>query len=119
MKEPIKYLVVSILITFICLLVGVGIGFLIFKEDEKSTTPSKDMTEEIEKLIQPEREKIDSLTLEIQGKEEIINRLRDSLKNMEVTRIYKVDSIRKLPTTEGVEFLRNKLREFESKYQKE
>lgn len=105
-----------LIISFIILLLGLGLGFLIYDKWYKEPTPPED---NIEEIIQPEKQKIDSLTNEIKGREEIINRLRDSLKNIKIIRIYEVDSIRKLPTTEGVEFLRNKLREFESKYQEE
>ena len=106
-----------LIISFIILLLGLGLGFLIYDKWYKEPTPS--FENNIEEIIQPEKQKIDSLTNEIKGREEIINRLRDSLKNIKIIRIYEVDSIRKLPTTEGVEFLRNKLREFESKYQEE
>lgn len=106
-----------LIISFIILLLGLGLGFLIYDKLYKEPTPSSE--DNIEEIIQPEKQKIDSLTNEIRGREDIINRLRDSLKNIKIIRIYEVDSIRKLPTTEGVEFLRNKLREFESKYREE
>lgn len=105
-----------LIISFIILLLGLGLGFLIYDKWYKEPIPPEN---NIEEIIQPEKQKIDSLTNEIKGREDIINRLRDSLKNIKIIRIYEVDSIRKLPTTEGVEFLRNKLREFESKYQEE
>lgn len=105
-----------LIISFIILLLGLGLGFLIYDKWYKEPIPPEN---NIEEIIQPEKQKIDSLTNEIKGREKIINRLRDSLKNIKIIRIYEVDSIRKLPTTEGVEFLRNKLREFESKYQEE
>lgn len=114
MKTTVKAVVASIII----FLVGFGLGFLATYY-WNSENPSPDSNINIEEVIKPEIERIDSLSNELDRRESIINRLRDSLKNVKVIRIYEVDSIRKLPTTEGVEFLRNKLREFESKYQGE
>lgn len=104
----------TVLIILLVIL-NIWLWFGVLREKENPTPPTTD----IEEIIQPEKQKIDSLTQEIEGREIIIDRLRDSLGKIEVIRIYEVDSIRKLPTTEGVEFLRTKLREFESKYQEE
>lgn len=67
-------------------------------------------------IIQPEKNKIDSLEVEIISRDSIISYLREKIHRIESTRTDKVDSIRELPTTEAVEFLRLKLREFDSKY---
>lgn len=104
----------TVLIILLVIL-NIWLWFGVLREKENPTPPTTD----IEEIIQPEKQKIDSLTQEIEEREIIIGRLRDSLEKIEVIRIYEVDSIRKLPTTEGVEFLRTKLREFESKYQEE
>lgn len=112
MKTTIKI----VLISFILFILGIGLGYYVLGNKEESQTSSNNVLEE---LVQSEKEKVDSLTLEIGKRENIINQLKDSIKNIKVVRIYKVDSIRKLPTTEGVEFLRLKLREFESKYREE
>lgn len=104
----------TVLIILLVIL-NIWLWFGVLRKKENPTPPTID----IEEIIQPEKQKIDSLTQEIEGREIIIGRLRDSLEKIEVIRIYEVDSIRKLPTTEGVEFLRTKLREFESKYQEE
>lgn len=112
MKATIKI----VLISFILFILGIGLGYYILGNKEESQTSSNNVLEE---LVQSEKEKVDSLTLEIGKRENIINQLKDSIKNIKVVRIYKVDSIRKLPTTEGVEFLKLKLREFESKYREE
>lgn len=112
MKTTIKI----VLISFILFILGIGLGYYVLGNKEESQTSSNNVLEE---LVQSEKEKVDSLTLEIGKRENIINQLKDSIKNIKVVRIYKVDSIRKLPTTEGVEFLKLKLREFESKYREE
>lgn len=112
MKATIKI----VLISFILFILGIGLGYYVLGNKEESQTSSNNVLEE---LVQSEKEKVDSLTLEIGKRENIINQLKDSIKNIKVVRIYKVDSIRKLPTTEGVEFLKLKLREFESKYREE
>ena len=112
MKTTIKI----VLISFILFILGIGLGYYVLGNKEESQTSSNNVLEE---LVQSEKEKVDSLTIEIGKRENIINQLKDSIKNIKVVRIYKVDSIRKLPTTEGVEFLKLKLREFESKYREE
>lgn len=112
MKTTIKI----VLISFILFILGIGLGYYVLGNKEESQTSSNNVLEE---LVQSEKEKVDSLTLEIGKRENIINQLKDSIKNIKVVRIYKVDSIRKLPTTEGVDFLKLKLREFESKYREE
>lgn len=108
-------------ISFIIMLLSFGLAFLVFKlvYEEPTSSITEVTAAEVEEIIQPEKEKIDSLTIEIQGREEIISHLKDSIVKLKATWAFKVDSIRKLPLTEEVDFLKNKLREFESKYQEE
>ena len=108
----VKELIKAILITFISISIGWCLGYFLFRE-ENSQTPSVNVPIEV---IKPEKDKIDSLKKVILKRDSVIDYLRDSIKKIDTTRIYKVDSIRNLPTTQGVEFLRSKLREFESKY---
>lgn len=112
MKVTIK----SVLVFIIVLLLGFGLGFW-YKGFQSSPNLNKDPQEAADSIVHKEKAIIDSLTLEIRDRETIIDHLKDSIDNIKIIRIYKVDSIRKLPTSEGVEFLRTKLREFESKYQ--
>lgn len=107
-----KELIKAILITFISLLIGWCLGYFLFKE-ENSQTPSIGIPVEV---IKPEKDKIDSLKEVIIKRDSVIDYLRDSVRKIDTIRIYKVDSIKNLPITQGVEFLRSKLREFESKY---
>lgn len=112
MLETIKK---AVLISLL-LLLGFGLGVLYYSH---SSQDKKDQTEELlppPEVIQPEKNKIDSLGLEIKSRDSIISYLREKIHRIESTRIDKVDSIRELPTTEAVEFLRLKLREFDSKY---
>ena len=106
-----KELIKAVIIVFISLFIGWCLGYFILNK-ENSQTPSIMPPE----VIQPEKNKIDSLKNIILERDSIIDYLRDSIKKIDTIRIYKVDSIRNLPTTEGVEFLKTKLREFESKY---
>ena len=105
----------SVLVFIIVLLLGFGLGFW-YKGSQSTPNINKDPQEVADSIVSKERAMVDSLTLEIQEREITIDRLRDSIKNIKIIRVYEVDSIRKLPTTEGVEFLKIKLREFESKY---
>lgn len=103
-----KAVIISLLLLF-----GFGLGVLYYSHSTQRKNEEIKLPEEI---IQPERNKIDSLVIEIIDRDSIINYLREKIHKIESTRIDKVDSIRELPMTEAVEFLRLKLREFDSKY---
>lgn len=109
----VKEITKAILILFISLSIGFGLGFLFL--EKRDSNPSLDKFPE--EIIKPDEQKIDSLTKEIKVREELIDQLKDSINNIKIIKIYKIDSIRNLPTTEAVDFLKIKLREFESKYQ--
>ncbi len=109
-----KAIVKKAVIISLLLLLGFGLGVLYCSH---STTQDKGEDKlPPEEIIQPERNKIDSLVIEIHDRDSIINYLREKIRGIESTRIDRVDSIRELPTTEAVEFLRLKLRELDSKY---
>lgn len=108
-----KVIIKKTVIISLLLLLGFGLGELYYSH---SITSTKDDGIELPEIIQPEVNKIDSLVLEISRRDSIINYLKDRIHTIESTRIDKVDSIRELPMTDAVEFLRIKLREFDSKY---
>jgi hypothetical protein len=66
-------------------------------------------------LVGNENKRIDSLELIIEDYKKINNNLRDSIEAVTITRVIEVDAVKKLPLDSGVIFLRQKLREFESK----
>ena len=106
----------AISLLIISLSIGIGLGYLCFNKKDKGIDPIPNYKFPENEIIK-EKEKIDSLKEEIKIKDSYIIVLKDSINNMKTIKNYKIDSIKNLPTTEGVEFLRNKLREFESKYQ--
>ena len=64
-------------------------------------------------FIEQENRKIDSLNNKIKEYEFINSCLRDSVRTVVITRTIEVDAVKKLPLTEGVEYLKQKLREYE------
>ena len=64
-------------------------------------------------FIEQENRKIDSLNNKIKEYEIINSCLRDSVRTVVITRTIEVDAVKKLPLTEGVEYLKQKLREYE------
>lgn len=104
-------LVKAILFLLLLTLIGLGIGLFLKIKKERSNPILN-----IEEIGVVEKNMIDSLKRDIEGKSQEIDHLKDSIKNIKTIRVYKVDSIRNLPTTEGVRFLKTKLREYESTY---
>lgn len=111
MLETIKK---AVLISLL-LLLGFGLGVLYYSHSSQDKSKGETILPPPE-IIQPEKNKIDSLEVEIISRDSIISYLREKIHRIESTRTDKVDSIRELPTTEAVEFLRLKLKEFDSKY---
>lgn len=110
-----KIIIKKAVIISLLLLLGFGLGVLYCSHSTQDNS-NKEISLPPEEIIQPEKDKIDSLVVEINDRDSIINYLREKIHKIESTRIDKVDSIQELPTTEAVEFLKLKLREFDSKY---
>ena len=114
--SKIKALIVSILLLILGLSIGAGLGFILFR-DSSNSAPSEDPSVIIpDSLIKDETNKIDSLKEEIESREELISRLKDSIQIKEVIRTIQIDNVKKLPLDSAVMFLNSKLREYEDKY---
>lgn len=97
MKELGKYLLMA--------LIGLLLGFLIFKSCSKPEEPEIQKPDITKELIQ-----IDSLTCVIKDREKVISDLKDSIKNIKtVVVVKKVEVIKHLPLNENVELLKENL----------
>lgn len=96
MKQFLKYLVLVLL--------GAGIGFLVFKGLEKPVVPPEKPD------ISKELHKIDSLENKIKENEDLVAVLRDSIKQKKTVVIVKeVEKIKTMPLDENVTLLRANL----------
>lgn len=84
--------------------------YIIFRgEPEKSTAPSILIVDKSKKII-------DSLISEIEIRESIIDSLENKRTSIIKEKIKEINQVRSLPTTEGVEFLKKNLEEYEKEY---
>lgn len=105
MKTTITSLIISLVILFS--FVG-GIYF------EKSRSHSTfEITMMNDDIIKEKNNKIDSLLSIIEEYEKINSCLRDSVREIAIVRTVEVDAVKKLPLTDGVKFLKQKLGEYE------
>lgn len=112
MSQKKTWTIIRVLVFLVALcIIGIELAVVI-KGNRQPPPPEVDL----EELLRPEREKIDSLQIEISRREEYIERLRDSVRVVEIIRPSQVEEIRKLPNDEATEFLKNKLREYEEEY---
>lgn len=109
-----KKKIITIIITSIVIILGLG-TILLYKG---CSDPFSENDESIlnDSVINKETLKIDSLKKEIEIKERIISRLKDSIRTKEIVRTIEINNIKKLPLDSSVMFLRLKLREYENKY---
>lgn len=108
----------KILSIIIILLIGFGLGVLMDKYVFNRSKPIS-----IPPVVVPdtvyikEQNKIDTLwKTEIKEKEKA-EKVRDSIKVITKIKYIKADSIKKLPLDSGIIYLRNKLEEYEDKYE--
>ena len=98
MKEETKK---TLLIVFLACIVGLGIGYFIFRNTKPETIV-------VEKVIE-DTQKIDSLQVVIRENENLIETLKDSVREKIVYIEKRVDEIRELPIDENLELLRDNL----------
>lgn len=75
--------------------------------------PSEYIPEIDSTLVNTKQAEIDSLVNVIEEYEKIDSVLRDSIREVVVTRTIEVDAVKKLPLDSGVLYLKHKLREFQ------
>lgn len=101
---------------FVILLIALALGFVVGswpKDNHEDVFAEREQIyKEKEALLQ---KTIDSLTWNIQKNDSIVKNIRDSIENLKPVYIQTIEKIRELPTTEGVEYLNQKLREYETK----
>lgn len=100
--------IISFIISF-C--IGTLIGFLIKCNKGEPNPP---LIEEID--LEPYMVRIDSLERVILEQKNEISHLKDSVIKVDSVRTIKIESIKKLPTDSGVNYLKQKLREYEDKF---
>lgn len=107
--------VVSNLIYVIGLvLLGYILG-VYFNRPSEIISPTIDIEKIDSTLVGEENRKIDSLEAVIKSYELINSSLRDSIQTITIIRTIEVDAVKKLPLDSSVLFLKQKLREFESR----
>ena len=90
MLETIKK---AVLISLL-LLLGFGLGVLYYSHSSQDKSNKGETILPPPEIIQPEKNKIDSLEVEIISRDSIISYLREKIHRIESTRTDKVDSIR-------------------------
>ena len=102
------------LISGICMICNgiIGIQTKITDRDQKL----RDSIETLKIDIQKHEAIIDSLNKKLSFRESIIDSLLILRDKVKTEKIEKIEAVRKLPTTSGVEFLKQKLSEYEELY---
>lgn len=95
--------------TIINIVIGIIIGFVGGIYYSRSHTTFEIPND----FVETENKKIDSLVNKIKEYEMINSCLRDSVREVIITRTIEVNAVKKLPLNESVEFLKQKLREYE------
>ena len=98
--------------TIISIVIGIIIGFVGGIYYSRSHTTFEIPND----FVETENKKIDSLVSLIKEYELINSCLRDSVREVIITRTIEVDVVKKLPLDKSVEFLKQKLREYEEEY---
>lgn len=98
MKEETKK---TLLIVFLAIIIGLGVGYFIFRNTKPETIV-------VEKVIE-DKQKIDSLQVIIKENENLIEALKDSVREKIVYVEKRVDEIRELPIDKNLEILRDNL----------
>lgn len=102
---------------FVIIMVTLVLGFVVGSCPRANQDIDKDLEKEQEYKRKEAilQKTIDSLRRDIQYRDSIVNNIQDSIKNLKPVYIETIEKIKQLPTTEGVEYLNKKLREYEEK----
>lgn len=102
---------------FVIIMVTLVLGFVVGSWPRANQDIDKDLEKEQEYKRKEAilQKTIDSLRRDIQYRDSIVNNIQDSIKNLKPVYIETIEKIKQLPTTEGVEYLNKKLREYEEK----
>lgn len=109
----------TIIISILFLILGICMVYGIIGIQSKLTNKDRELRDSIETLridIQKHEAIIDSLNKKLIFRESIIDSLLILRDKVKTEKIEKIEAVRRLPTTSGVEFLKQKLSEYEELY---
>lgn len=85
---------------------------------EKNTDRWEDSIKVMKREILDYKVRIDSLQINIHEQEKEIDSLKNRRVSIEKEKIIEVDRVKKLPTTSGVEYLKEKIKDYEKETEK-
>ena len=107
----------SIVILIILVLLNTAVSVWYIKQLKTENTETLQKIETLDKQIRQDESIIDSLEKVISLRESLIDSLSFFRQEKVVEKVIKIKEVRELPLTESVEFLREKIKEYEEIYE--
>lgn len=109
----------NIIIVILCILLAVNIiiSWSFVKSQRQETAETMQMIETLDKQIRQDESIIDSLEKIISLRESVIDSLSFLHQEVLIEKVYVTQEVRELPLTDAVEFLNEKLKEYEEEYE--
>ena len=109
----------SIIIVILCILLALNIlvTWFFIRAQKQDNAETMQMIETLDKQIRQDESIIDSLENIISLRESLIDSLSFMQQEVHIEKIYMIQEVRELPLTESVEFLKEKLKEYEEEYE--